>query len=323
VHLEDVAQVWGRLTKTPPWTSRTLWSTLPVRREPCWWTGPTGSGGPGREDADDHRFVRHEAKRAISRSSESVGESADRTWATASRKECVTGEEEEKKPEREHVIASALFSLRARRSRLRDRVFLMSPGQLERSPSKSHPRHTRPLSTPLRRDRESVRRSHILPGRASRRRRAGFARTLSLCSLLAGLPGAWRRKYLDHRQQERHDRPAGRESASTVHVAHRGRREQFAKQSPKNRTVGWGLSCVRAAHQLPGHRLPAARMSDSRVCLRGARWVRSVSVPLLRFAPLIAHRLDPIPRLHGMLFYHAGARRSRSISRRNTMRAQQ
>jgi hypothetical protein len=41
------------------------------------------------------------------------------------------------------------------------------------------------------------------------------------------------------------------------------------------------------------------------VCSRDARWVRSMFVLLLRFAPLIAHRLDPIPRLHGMLFYHA------------------
>jgi hypothetical protein len=98
----------------------------------------TESGGPGRADADDGRFVRHEAERAISRIRESGEESADGAWATASRIEGVTGEEEENKPEREHVIASALFSLRRRRSLLRERVFLASPEQSERSPSKLH-----------------------------------------------------------------------------------------------------------------------------------------------------------------------------------------
>jgi hypothetical protein len=54
----------------------------------------------------------------------------------------VSGEEEENKPEREHVIASALFSLRRRGSILRDRVFLMSPEQPERPPfeGRSSPR---------------------------------------------------------------------------------------------------------------------------------------------------------------------------------------
>jgi hypothetical protein len=59
-------------------------------------------------------------------------------------------------------------------------------------------------------DGESVSRGYILPRRASRRRRADPARTLSLCSLLASSPRAWRIEHLKYRQQERKERPARR-----------------------------------------------------------------------------------------------------------------
>jgi hypothetical protein len=74
----------------------------------------------------------------------------------ASRKECVSGEEEENKHEREHVIASALFSFRRRRSLLCDCVFLclrdslssLLPSPIHNRPG-LHPAETRRRFDPL------------------------------------------------------------------------------------------------------------------------------------------------------------------------------
>jgi hypothetical protein len=106
----------------------------------------------------------------------------------------------ERNNRRDHVIASVQFLLRRRRSLLRNHSLIASSGAPGRLLFES-------LS-------QMVMLRCIAPRRASRRRRADPARTLSLCSLLAGLSRVlsrvWRKLYLEYRQRQRHDRPAGR-----------------------------------------------------------------------------------------------------------------
>jgi hypothetical protein len=77
-------------------------------------------------------------------------------------------------------------ALRRRRSLLRGHTLLASSGASARSLFESSSQVVVP--------------PYIPPRRAPRRRRAGPAHTLSLCSLLAGLPRVWRRQYLECRQ---------------------------------------------------------------------------------------------------------------------------